>query len=231
LRRVGDFAVRAERADALAESAEAARGPLLFAAGLYRAQAVVVERVARMSGLIEQDADALLGASAELIAFMRANAPGLTDLVLAAEHLVAHVRERRSAVDAVGFAARSVLRPYFEALTTHDGSCGPPWIAARRENGERVLHCAWCAAEEVVNRILCPACGEGDPKKLPTFSSDSYSNVRIEACESCRRYLKSIDLTLDARPIPEVDDLLSLSLDLWAVDQGFVRIEPGLAGI
>jgi formate dehydrogenase maturation protein FdhE len=43
--------------------------------------------------------------------------------------------------------------------------------------------------------------------------------------------VKSIDLTLDARPIPEVDDLLSIALDLWAGEQGFTRIEPGLAGI
>ena len=41
----------------------------------------------------------------------------------------------------------------------------------------------------------------------------------------------SIDLSLDARPIPEVDDLVSLALDLWAADQGYQRIEPGLAGI
>jgi formate dehydrogenase maturation protein FdhE len=43
--------------------------------------------------------------------------------------------------------------------------------------------------------------------------------------------VKSIDLSLDARPIPEVDDLVTLALDLWAVDQGYQRIEPGLAGI
>jgi len=55
--------------------------------------------------------------------------------------------------------------------------------------------------------------------------------VRIEACETCRRYVKSIDMTTDARPIPEIDDLLSLSMDLWAVDEGYTRIEPGMAGL
>jgi formate dehydrogenase maturation protein FdhE len=43
--------------------------------------------------------------------------------------------------------------------------------------------------------------------------------------------VKSIDLTKDARPVPEIDELLSLSMDLWAMDEGFTRIEPGLAGI
>ena len=31
--------------------------------------------------------------------------------------------------------------------------------------------------------------------------------------------------------IPEVDDLVSLAMDLWAQEQGFARLEPGLAGI
>jgi FdhE protein len=55
--------------------------------------------------------------------------------------------------------------------------------------------------------------------------------VRIEACDSCRQYVKSIDLTMDARPIPEVDDLMSLAVDLAAQSEGYTRIEIGLAGI
>jgi FdhE protein len=45
-----------------------------------------------------------------------------------------------------------------------------------------------------------------------------------------RGYVKSIDLTVDAHAIPEVDDLDSISMDLWATSEGFARIEPGLAG-
>jgi FdhE protein len=67
--------------------------------------------------------------------------------------------------------------------------------------------------------------------KLPSFQSEHYPAARIEACETCRRYVKSIDLTVDGRAIPEVDDLLSLSMDLWTVREGFTRLEPGLAGI
>jgi FdhE protein len=66
---------------------------------------------------------------------------------------------------------------------------------------------------------------------LPSFQDEKSPLARIEACDTCKRYLKSIDLSLDARPIPEVDDLVSLALDLWAADQGYQRIEPGLAGI
>ena len=152
------------------------------------------------------------------------------------------------------YLSRALLRPYVEVLARlriapdrlhRPGHCpfcgGPPWIAVRRAQAEgasggsgdgarRLLGCALCGGEWPLGRILCPCCGEGDPVKLPSFQSDSYPAARIEACETCRRYVKSIDLTVDGRAIPEVDDLLSLSMDLWAAGEGFVRIEPGLAG-
>lgn len=147
------------------------------------------------------------------------------------------------------YLSRAVLRPYVETLRWsgvapdrlhRNGRCpfcgGPPWIGLRRDGAEmegarRLLVCALCGCEWSFSRILCPACFEDDPYKLPSFGAESHAAVRIEACETCRRYVKSIDLSLDARPIPEVDDLVSLSMDLWAAGQGFTRIEPGLVGI
>ena len=99
------------------------------------------------------------------------------------------------------------------------------------EGAKRSLGCALCGAEWPFARIVCPSCLEQDPKKLPSFSAAGHPAVRIETCETCRRYVKSLDLSEDARPIPEVDDLASLSLDLWAMREGFERIEPGLAGL
>jgi len=99
------------------------------------------------------------------------------------------------------------------------------------EGAKRSLGCALCGVEWPFARILCPSCHEEDPKKLPAFSAAGQPAVRIEACETCRRYVKSLDLSEDARPIPEVDDLATLSLDLWALREGLERIEPGLAGL
>jgi FdhE protein len=148
-----------------------------------------------------------------------------------------------------GYLSRAILRPYVETLRRWNvvpdrvhrrGGCpfcgGPPAIALRRDGAEmegarRFLGCALCGCEWSLSRILCPACFEEDPYKLPAFRAESHSAVRIETCETCRRYVKSIDLSADARPIPEVDDLVSLSMDLWAAEQGFTRIEPGLAGL
>ena len=147
------------------------------------------------------------------------------------------------------YLSRALLRPYLEVLraqgvaldrSERHGICpfcgGHPWVAARREGSlmegaRRMLVCGACGLEWLFQRIVCPACGETDPAKLPAFRDDRFPAIRLEACETCRRYVKSIDLSEDARPIPEVDDLVSLALDLWAVEQGFTRIEPGLAGL
>ncbi len=147
------------------------------------------------------------------------------------------------------FLSRAALRPYVEVLVRNQvpvdrprsgrvcPHCGgQPWVAVRRSlpnthGAQRSLVCALCGSEWVVNRILCPACGEENPDRLPTFNTERYPSARIEGCETCHRYVKSVDLTLDGHAIPEVDDLVSVSLDLWAREQGFSRIEPGLAGV
>ncbi len=153
----------------------------------------------------------------------------------------------RSSTEA--YLSRAILRPYAEFVRSLNlapdrmhrrGQCpfcgGGAWISARREGSlmegaRRTLGCSLCGGEWPFGRILCASCFEEDPHKLPSFGNDKHRTVRIEACETCRRYVKSIDLSEDARPIPEVDDLVSLSMDLWAVEQGFTRIEPGLAGL
>jgi len=154
------------------------------------------------------------------------------------------------------YLARSLLRPYAEAAIAAGatlappgertaaaaitGACtrcgGPPWIGWRRsgagdEAPQRLLGCAVCGSERHLDRIACAGCGQTEPTKLAVFQTERHAAVRIEACDACLRYVKSIDLTLDARVIPEVDDLCSLALDLWATEQGYERLEPSLAGI
>jgi len=154
--------------------------------------------------------------------------------------------EREAADD---YLSRALLRPYCEDLARlrvtperarREGRCpfcgGAPIVSFRKDLPEssgaaRYLTCGLCGTDWLFNRIRCPSCFEEDPAKLPSFQSEAHKGVRIEACETCRRYVKSIDLSLDARPLPEVDDLVSLAMDLWALEQGFTRIEPGWAGI
>ena len=61
--------------------------------------------------------------------------------------------------------------------------------------------------------------------------AELFPAISLDACESCRQYVKSIDLDLERGAIPEVDDLASLPMDLWAIQEGYGRIEPGWSGI
>jgi FdhE protein len=233
--------------------------PLRFAAGLYRVQGAAAAELAgrSLTGRLDDDLAALRGGMKKILAYIAAKGPGA--LAAAAkgrnpdEGLEAFWRGGRSG--ATDYLARARLRPYAAVLAASqvkpepgatagnglDGRCdfcgGLAWIAARRptpggaESATRYLGCALCGTEQPVARIACPSCGEEKPEALPNFQSEKHPGVRVEACATCRRYVKSLDLTVDGRLIPEVDDLASLALDLWAVEQGYARIEPGLAGI
>src|SRR3989440_6949565 len=88
--------------------------------------------------------------------------------------------------------------------------------------GPRRLLCARCGASWGYPRMSCPGCGEQESAKLPVFSERGtasgeresvvrglpgggaggpehavFPHMRIEACESCRRYILSIDLATE----------------------------------
>jgi formate dehydrogenase maturation protein FdhE len=240
----------------LSAEESAAADVLRFAAGLYQAQARLARALEAksLSGRLEDDLGAIFDDSRNLLGFLTRSAPGALaeramgriqeERELFATRLLVFWREGLATAD--DYLSRCLLRPYAEVLRakgkspdrTHDsGLCpfcgGRPWIASRRPSAEaalRMLGCSLCGGEWPFGRVLCPCCFEQDPARLPTFQTDRYPAARVEACETCHRYVKSIDLTLDARAIPEVDDLLSWSLDLWAAEEGFRRVEPGLAG-
>jgi formate dehydrogenase maturation protein FdhE len=54
--------------------------------------------------------------------------------------------------------------------------------------------------------------------------------VRVEACDTCHYYLKSIDLTVDGLAIPLVDEVATVPLDLWAGEHGYKKAEANLMG-
>jgi formate dehydrogenase accessory protein FdhE len=108
---------------------------------------------------------------------------------------------------------------------------GSPSVGVLREEGHgarRALMCGLCLTEWDYLRLVCPGCGEQRFESLPVFTAEQFPHVRIEACDTCRRYLKTIDLTKDGRAVPIVDDIASLSLDLWAQDRGYTRLRPSL---
>lgn len=108
-----------------------------------------------------------------------------------------------------------------------------PQVAVLRpegDGGKRFLVCSFCTTEWEFRRVLCPVCGEEDHTKLPRYTAEGISAVRVEACESCHSYLKSVDLTVDGHAVPLVDEVATASLDLWAMENGFHKIRRNLMG-
>jgi FdhE protein len=146
----------------------------------------------------------------------------------------------------VAFVIEAALLPFAERAATqanlpaHDRPaatsgcpfCGRrPAVAVLREAGHgarRSLLCGLCLTEWPAMRIGCAGCGEERFDQLPVYHADAIAAARIDACETCREYLKTIDLTRDGHAVPIVDDLATLALDLWAREQGFRRLRPHL---
>jgi hypothetical protein len=106
-----------------------------------------------------------------------------------------------------------------------------PVVAVLDERGHGSalsLVCGLCLLEWPAGRGSCVACGEAHADRLPHFRSDGLPAARVDACDTCRRYIKTIDRTRDGAAIPAVDDLASLALDLWAAERGYRKIRPNL---
>lgn len=98
------------------------------------------------------------------------------------------------------------------------------------DGGKRFLVCSFCGHEWEFRRILCPACGEEEEKKLPVYVAGEFPYIRVEACETCQFSLRTIDLTKDGNAVPIVDDIAAIPLSLWAEEHGYKRLQPNLLG-
>jgi FdhE protein len=99
------------------------------------------------------------------------------------------------------------------------------------EGARRNLLCGFCLCEWEFRRIVCPGCDEKDHAKLPVYTAEEFPYIRVECCDTCRTYIKSIDLSKNGLADPLVDDLASVPLDLWAQEHGYAKLHPNLLGM
>ncbi|MGA2510953.1 MAG: formate dehydrogenase accessory protein FdhE [Candidatus Acidiferrales bacterium] len=139
------------------------------------------------------------------------------------------------------------LQPYAEYLADHtvqdplNGTpplcplCGSkPLVGVLRpegDGGKRSLICSLCASEWEFRRIVCAACGEEDVHKLAVYTAEQFKHVRVEACDACHTYIKTVDLTKNGNAVPVVDELATIPLNLWATEHGYVKLQTNLLGI
>ena len=134
------------------------------------------------------------------------------------------------------YAEREAARSSFSRTTVQPlcPYCGEKPVAAvlrpEGDGGKRFLLCSLCSTEWEFRRLLCPECGEEDKEKLPVYTAEEFPHVRVEACDTCRVYMKAIDLTKNGLAVPEVDELASIALDLWAREKGYTKLQMNALG-
>ncbi len=74
-------------------------------------------------------------------------------------------------------------------------------------------------------RLKCPFCENEDHKKLRYFCTKSGGTaIRIDVCEKCRRYVKTLDTReMAGEVIPIIEDMGTLFLDVLAQEEGYLR--------
>lgn len=110
----------------------------------------------------------------------------------------------------------------------HCPICGslPCLSLLKEEVGKRFLLCSYCGYQWRIDRMACPFCNNEDQKTLQYFYAEEEKAHRVDLCEKCHQYIKSIDL----RTIGETDflleDLATLHLDIVASKRGYKRPVP-----
>jgi FdhE protein len=123
-------------------------------------------------------------------------------------------------------AQAQALAPWVDDSVWYRGRCpicgGEPDVAAlERESGRRRLLCSRCDSEWAFRRVGCPFCGNDDPQQLAYYPSKDRV-YRLNVCEQCRRYLKTIDLRQVAgeRLLP-AERVLTVAMDVAALEAGY----------
>jgi FdhE protein len=99
------------------------------------------------------------------------------------------------------------------------------------DGGLRSLLCSFCLGEWEFRRIICPNCGEEDNRKLPVYTADEFAHIRVECCDSCKIYIKTVDLTKAGLAEPVVDEIASVPLDLWAQERFYAKLQLNVLGL
>ena len=99
------------------------------------------------------------------------------------------------------------------------------------EGASRSLICGTCLFSWPFRRGVCVNCGEDRPANLAYFQAKEFAHVRIEVCDSCKSYVKGVDLSIVGIAVPLIEDVATAALDLWALEQGYTKVEINLIGL
>lgn len=116
--------------------------------------------------------------------------------------------------------------PWLDLSQWSSGRCplcwGEPEFGVFTTAGDRQLVCGRCTARWAFRGAACPFCGNDHAARLTAFASPD-NCYRLDACDVCRRYIKSIDERRNRRGLLlSVDAIATLPMDAAAQQRGYV---------
>ncbi len=101
--------------------------------------------------------------------------------------------------------------------------CGSlPGLSMFKGEGERFLFCGFCWHKWPSKRLYCPFCENKDSKSLQYFFIEEEKEYRVDLCDECKKYIKTVDTRKTDRYIyPPLELLSTLHLDIKAREMGF----------
>ncbi len=145
--------------------------------------------------------------------------------------------------EALIFVAKALVTPFLRAcsrsltrqldldpaFTRRCPICGgaPLMGKLRREDGKRMLECSLCSTQWLFERLRCPFCGNEDQDTLGFFFVEEKSAYRVDKCDICKKYIKTIDerkRAEDKARVLIVEDAATIYLDIMAAKEGYHSI-------
>lgn len=105
--------------------------------------------------------------------------------------------------------------------------CGSaPILSLLEDEGQRKLVCSFCWHLWSAKRVHCPYCDSSQNKDLHYFYSEEEKDTRVDVCDNCKKYIKTLDTRKVERLIyPPLEQISTIHLDIKAQEMGFV---PGI---
>ena len=148
--------------------------------------------------------------------------------------------------DDMGSVIYILSRPFFKALreareedageySFKDGRCpvcsSVPSVSVLEKDSMRQYHCTVCSSIGHYRRIGCPNCQSEHARDLDIIFIEDDKSIRLDICNNCMTYIKSIDSEHLHRATVMEHDIISLPLDVVAQEKGYARRSPNPVGI
>lgn len=101
--------------------------------------------------------------------------------------------------------------------------CGSaPILSLFEQEGRRRLICSFCWHQWHAKRLYCPYCNNSQSRDLHYFYDEEEKEARVDLCNKCKKYIKTIDTRkIDRLIYPPLEHISRLHLDIKAKEMLF----------